>query len=78
MRYDEVREALYPDTGDVEDFTYERVDRLLRLVRGESASPFRGRSGIEDFSDRVEPHSPGLASRLWYGAASLGSAALGR
>ena len=74
MRYDEVREALYPDTGDVEDFSYERVDRLLGLVRGEPASPFRGRSGIEDFSDRVEPHSPGLAARIWYGAASLGSA----
>ncbi|WP_082574971.1 MULTISPECIES: LLM class flavin-dependent oxidoreductase [unclassified Nocardioides] len=74
MRYDEVRDALYPDTGDVEEFGYERVDRLLRLVRGEPASPFRGREGIEDFSDRVEPHSPGLASRIWYGAASLGSA----
>ncbi|WP_028643896.1 LLM class flavin-dependent oxidoreductase [Nocardioides sp. URHA0020] len=74
MRYDEVRDALYPDTGDVEDFTYERVERLLRLVRGEPASPFSGRAGIEDFSDRVQPHSPGLASRLWYGAASLGSA----
>ncbi len=74
MRYDEVREALYPDSGDVEDFSYERVDRLLGLVRGEPASPFRGRSGIEDFSDRVEPHSPGLAARIWYGAASLGSA----
>jgi alkanesulfonate monooxygenase SsuD/methylene tetrahydromethanopterin reductase-like flavin-dependent oxidoreductase (luciferase family) len=74
MRYDEVRGALYPDTGDLEDFSYERVERLLRLVRGEPASPFRGRSGIEDFSERVEPHSPGLASRIWYGAASLGSA----
>jgi alkanesulfonate monooxygenase SsuD/methylene tetrahydromethanopterin reductase-like flavin-dependent oxidoreductase (luciferase family) len=74
MRYDEVRGALYPDTGDVEDFSYERVERLLRLVRGEPASPFRGRAGIEEFSDRVEPHSPGLASRIWYGAASLGSA----
>jgi len=74
MRYDEVRGALYPDTGDLEDFSYERVERLLRLVRGERASPFRGRSGVEEFSDRVEPHSPGLASRIWYGAASLGSA----
>jgi alkanesulfonate monooxygenase SsuD/methylene tetrahydromethanopterin reductase-like flavin-dependent oxidoreductase (luciferase family) len=74
MRYDEVRGALYPDTGDLEDFSYERVERLLRLVRGDPASPFRGRAGIEDFSDRVEPHSPGLASRIWYGAASLGSA----
>ena len=35
MRYDEVRGALYPDTGDIEDFTYERVERLLRLIDGE-------------------------------------------
>ena len=26
------------------------------------------------FSDRVQPHSPGLAGRLWYGGASLRSA----
>ena len=74
MRYDEVRDALYPDTGDIEDFSYERVLRLLRFVGGEQASPFRGRVGIEDFSDRIEPHSPGLRGRMWYGGASLRSA----
>ena len=74
MRYEEVRDALYPDTGDSEDFSYERVLRLLRFVGGEQASPFRGRVGIEDFSDRVEPHSPGLGARMWYGGASLRSA----
>jgi alkanesulfonate monooxygenase SsuD/methylene tetrahydromethanopterin reductase-like flavin-dependent oxidoreductase (luciferase family) len=74
MRYDEVREALYPDTGDVEDFSYERVLRLLRFVAGEHASPFRGTAGIEEFSDRVQPHSPGLRDRMWYGGASLRSA----
>ena len=74
MRYDDVRDALYPDTADIEDFSYERVLRLLRFVAGEQASPFRGRVGIEDFSDRVEPHSPGLRDRMWYGGASLRSA----
>ncbi|MCW2757295.1 MAG: luciferase, partial [Nocardioidaceae bacterium] len=74
MRWDEVREALYPDTADVEDFSYERVERLLRFVRGEQASPFKGTAGIEEFSDRVQPHSPGLAERLWYGGASTRSA----
>jgi alkanesulfonate monooxygenase SsuD/methylene tetrahydromethanopterin reductase-like flavin-dependent oxidoreductase (luciferase family) len=74
MRYDDVKEALYPDTADLEDFTYERVELLLRMVRGEAVSPFRGTVGIEDFSDRVQPHSPGLARRLWYGGASLRSA----
>jgi alkanesulfonate monooxygenase SsuD/methylene tetrahydromethanopterin reductase-like flavin-dependent oxidoreductase (luciferase family) len=74
MRYDDVRAALYPDTADAEDFSYARVERLLRLVRGERASGFTGTVGIEEFSDRVQPQSPGLADRIWYGAASLGSA----
>jgi len=74
MRWDEVKHALYPDTADVEDFSYERVLRLLRWIRGEPATGFSGVEGIEVFSDRVQPHSPGLASRLWYGGASLRSA----
>jgi len=72
--WDEVRGALYPDTFDAEDFSYERVARLLRFVAGEPAVTFRGTEGFEQFSDRVEPHSPGLRSRMWYGGASLASA----
>lgn len=74
MRWDDVKDALYPDTSDVEDFTYARVERLLSMVRGEPISAFRGTEGIEVFSDRVQPHSPGLASRIWYGGGSLASA----
>lgn len=74
MRYPEVRDALYPDTGDVEDFGYERVLRLLGLLDGGVASPFRGVAGIEEFSDRVQPQAPGLRERMWYGAASVRSA----
>jgi alkanesulfonate monooxygenase SsuD/methylene tetrahydromethanopterin reductase-like flavin-dependent oxidoreductase (luciferase family) len=74
MHFDDVREALYPDTADREDFGHDRVTRLLRLVAGEPASPFAGTRGIEVFSRRVEPHSPGLRDRMWYGAASLASA----
>jgi alkanesulfonate monooxygenase SsuD/methylene tetrahydromethanopterin reductase-like flavin-dependent oxidoreductase (luciferase family) len=75
MRWDDVRDALYPHTADEEDFTYARVERLLRFVRGEPASGFRGKDGVvEEFSERVEPHAPGLARRLWYGGASLRSA----
>jgi alkanesulfonate monooxygenase SsuD/methylene tetrahydromethanopterin reductase-like flavin-dependent oxidoreductase (luciferase family) len=74
MRWADVRDALYPDTADVEDFSYDRVSRLLRFVAGEKASDFRGTVGIEQFSDRVEPHSPGLRDRMWYGGASLRSA----
>jgi alkanesulfonate monooxygenase SsuD/methylene tetrahydromethanopterin reductase-like flavin-dependent oxidoreductase (luciferase family) len=75
MHWDDVRSALYPDTADVEDFSYERVSRLLRLIGGEPASAFAGREGVvEEWSDRVQPHSPGLRGRLWYGGASLRSA----
>jgi alkanesulfonate monooxygenase SsuD/methylene tetrahydromethanopterin reductase-like flavin-dependent oxidoreductase (luciferase family) len=74
MHFADVKDSLYPDTAEVEDFSYERVNRLLRLIRGEPASPFSGTRGIEQFSDRVQPHAPGLAERIWYGAASLGSA----
>jgi alkanesulfonate monooxygenase SsuD/methylene tetrahydromethanopterin reductase-like flavin-dependent oxidoreductase (luciferase family) len=74
MRYDDVRGALYPDTADAEDFGYERVLRLLRMVRGEPVSPFRGTEGVERFSDRVQPHAAGLAQRMWYGGGSLRSA----
>jgi alkanesulfonate monooxygenase SsuD/methylene tetrahydromethanopterin reductase-like flavin-dependent oxidoreductase (luciferase family) len=74
MHYDRVRAALYPDTADVEDFSYERVRRLLDLVRGEPATSFAGMEGFEVFSDRVQPHSPGLGRRMWYGGASLRSA----
>jgi len=72
--WDEVRGALYPGTGDEEDFSYERVSRLLRLVGGETAASLPLTQGFEQFSPRVEPHSPGLRSRMWYGGASLASA----
>jgi alkanesulfonate monooxygenase SsuD/methylene tetrahydromethanopterin reductase-like flavin-dependent oxidoreductase (luciferase family) len=74
MHFDRVRHALYPDTADLEDFTYGRLERLLRLMRGEPATVFSGTEGIEVFSDRVQPQSPGLIDRTWYGAASLRSA----
>ncbi len=74
MHYERVKESLYPDTADIEDFSYERVERLLGFIGGNAASAFSGVEGIEVFSDRVEPHSPTLRERLWYGGASLRSA----
>ena len=62
MHYDRVKQALYPDTADIEDFSYERVERLLRFIRGEAVTDFSGVEGIEVFSDRVQPHSHGLAA----------------
>ncbi|MEU6341010.1 LLM class flavin-dependent oxidoreductase [Streptomyces sp. NPDC046977] len=74
MHYDEVKQALYPDTAEHEDFGYRRVERLLDFVRGKPATDFSGVEGIEVFSDRVQPHSPGLGGRMWYGGGSLRSA----
>ncbi|MEU3519168.1 LLM class flavin-dependent oxidoreductase [Streptomyces sp. NPDC006654] len=83
MHYEQVREALYPDTADSEDFGYERVRRLLDFVRGKPATDFMGVEGFEAArrqpqneytSDVVQPHSAGLGRRLWYGGGSLGSA----
>lgn len=72
MHFERVKDALYPDTE--EDFSYARAERFLACVRGEPVTDFRGTVGFEEFSDRVQPHSPGLASRLWYGGGSLRSA----
>ncbi|MBD1542922.1 LLM class flavin-dependent oxidoreductase [Arthrobacter sp. IA7] len=75
MHYDTVKHELYPDSAELEDFGYARVDRLVRLVSGEPVRDFSGKQGVvEEFSNRVEPHSPGLRDRLWYGAASRKSA----
>jgi len=74
MNYTSVREALYPDTSEQEDFSYQRLARLLAHVAGEPAATFSGVLGFEEFSDKVQPHAPGLRERLWYGGASLASA----
>ncbi|MFH8463101.1 LLM class flavin-dependent oxidoreductase [Streptomyces sp. NPDC017991] len=74
MHFDQVKDALYPDTADAENFGHDRVSRLLDFVRGKPATDFSGVEGFEVFSDRVQPHSAGLGSRLWYGGGSLRSA----
>ncbi|MGW7610549.1 LLM class flavin-dependent oxidoreductase [Streptomyces sp. NPDC054766] len=74
LHYERVKHALYPDTAESEDFGYARVERLLDFVRGKPATGFSGTEGFEVFSDRVQPHSPGLGRRMWYGGGSLRSA----
>jgi alkanesulfonate monooxygenase SsuD/methylene tetrahydromethanopterin reductase-like flavin-dependent oxidoreductase (luciferase family) len=74
MHFEDVKAALYPDTANVEDFSYERVSRLLHLIDGAPASTFQGTEGMEQFSSRVQPHAPGLRARMWYGGASTASA----
>jgi alkanesulfonate monooxygenase SsuD/methylene tetrahydromethanopterin reductase-like flavin-dependent oxidoreductase (luciferase family) len=74
MNYDRFKAALYPDTADLEELGYPRLERLLAYLRGEQVSDLEGTVGIETFSRRVQPHSAGLAERVWYGAGSLSSA----
>jgi alkanesulfonate monooxygenase SsuD/methylene tetrahydromethanopterin reductase-like flavin-dependent oxidoreductase (luciferase family) len=70
IHWEDVKGGLYPDTADVEDLTYGRVERLLTILRGEPVSTFSGVDGIESFTDWVQPHSPGLTDRVWYGGGS--------
>ncbi|MFD4669724.1 LLM class flavin-dependent oxidoreductase [Lentzea sp. NPDC058450] len=74
MHWDDVKGALYPETADVENFSYDRVKRLLDFVGGEKVASFSGVEGIEVWSDRVQPHAAGLRDRIWYGGGSLRSA----
>lgn len=67
MLYDHYKAGLYPESHDVQDFSKERVLRLLRALRGEPVSDFEGVTGIEQFVRSVQPHSAGLAGRVWYG-----------
>ncbi len=67
MMYDHYKVSLYPESYDVQDFSKDRVLRLLRCLRGEPISDFSGTVGIEHYTDHIQPHSPGLAERVWYG-----------
>lgn len=58
------------------DIAREHFDLFLRAIEGEGlaerdpSSPFGGGSGLQ----RIEPHSPGLRSRVWWGAGNRDSA----
>ena len=59
------------------DLAREHFDLFLRAIDGEGIaerdphSPFGGGTGLQ----RIEPHSPGLRSRVWWGAGNSESAA---
>ncbi len=58
------------------DIAREHFDLFLRAIEGEGIaerdpdSPFGGGTGLQ----RIEPHSPGLRSRVWWGAGSRDTA----
>jgi alkanesulfonate monooxygenase SsuD/methylene tetrahydromethanopterin reductase-like flavin-dependent oxidoreductase (luciferase family) len=58
------------------DLARDHFDLFLRAIDGEglaqrdASSPFGGGSGLQ----RIEPHSPGLRSRVWWGAGNRDSA----
>lgn len=73
---EEVNDAVYDAGWRDEDYGYGRIERLRGFLAGEQVRevpPYNGIGGDFD-SERVEPHSPGLADRLWYGGGSLRSA----
>lgn len=74
MHYDLYREAIHPDTAEHEDLGEGRLLRFRDLVRGDPVTGPVGRRGIEEFASKVQPHSPGLVDRLWYGTGSTRSA----
>ncbi len=66
-----------PDWENI-DTSYDRIDRIVDFISGVPVGTEHpiGLGGADEFSsDRIEPHSPGLASRLWYGAGSYRSTA---
>ena len=73
---DEVNDLVHDAGWREEDYGYGRIERLRRLLAGERVRDVPEYNGIGgDFdSERVEPHSPGLSERLWYGGGSLRSA----
>ena len=73
---DAVNDLVHDAGWREEDYGYGRIERLRSLLAGERVRDVPEYNGIGgDFdSERVEPHSPGLSERLWYGGGSLRSA----
>lgn len=73
---DAVNDRVHDSGWRDEDYGYGRIARLRSFLAGDAVRevpPYNGIGGDFD-SPRVEPHSPGLADRLWYGGGSLRSA----
>lgn len=73
---EEVNDLVFDEGWRGSDFSYRRIDRLRDFLAG---APVREKPEYQGFggdidSERVEPYSPGLSDRLWYGGGSLKSA----
>jgi alkanesulfonate monooxygenase SsuD/methylene tetrahydromethanopterin reductase-like flavin-dependent oxidoreductase (luciferase family) len=71
LLYEHFKTALYPETHDIENFSKDRVLRLMACLRGDSVSDFEGTIGQDLFFRGVQPHARGLAGRVWYGGGLL-------
>lgn len=73
---DDVNDRVYDAGWRDEDYSYGRIERLRSYLAGDPVRevPAYGGFGGDFDSERVEPYSPGLAERLWYGGGSLRSA----
>lgn len=56
------------------DIAREKFDLLMRAVRGEGLADADAQQFGRAGRLRIEPHSPGLASRIWWGAGSRDTA----
>ena len=52
----------------------EKFDRFLRAIRGEELAPADPQQFGPGKRLRIEPHSPGLERRIWWGAGSASTA----
>ena len=79
MHWDDVKAALYPDTADVEDFSYERVQRLLRLRPRRAGHQLQRHARASRCSPTGSSRTrPGCGARIWYGGAQPAVGAVGR
>ena len=58
MLYDHYKTALYPGTHELEDFSKERVLRLLRCLRGEPGQRLRGHPSGSNSSPTASSRTP--------------------
>src|SRR3954453_10742823 len=67
MLYEHYMTKLYPESHELENFSKDRVLRLLECLRGGRVADCGGKGGTGASPGRGQPPPPGLADRVWYG-----------